>query len=119
MNGFSIAFRGHGSKGAASRALSRSSLPEVHREDSWSSVASGSSSQTLLTFDLQRVVTQLLCFSLSYMKALSKYATCMQLRSSAVDCRMMQDVEMVSQSPVLTGSPQDQMIMGDQTRYKA
>lgn len=116
MNGFSRAFRGYGSKGTASRALSESSPPEAHREDSWSSIASESSSQTLLTFYLQRVVTQLLCFSLSYMKALSMYATCMQLRSGAVYCRMIQDVEMVSQSPVLTGSPRDQMFTGDTSK---
>lgn len=116
MNGFSRAFRGYGSKGAASRALSGSSLPEAYREDSWSSIASGSSSQTLLTFYLQRVVTQLLCFSLSYMEALSMYATCTQLRPGAVPRRIMQDVEMVSQSPVLTGSPRDQMLTGDTSK---
>ena len=57
-------------------------------------------------------MTQLLCFSLSYMEALSTYATCTQLRPGAVPRGMMQDVEMVSQSPVLTGSPRDQMLTG-------
>ena len=44
------------------------------------------------------------------------YATCTQLRPGSVPRRIMQDVEMVSQSPVLTGSPRDQMLTGDTSK---
>lgn len=89
------------------------SPPEVIGKIPGRCTASESSSQTLLTFYLQRVVTWLLCFSLSYMKALIHVC---HLHATEIRRHVLQDdtgdVEMVSQSPVLTGSPRDQMFTG-------